>query len=418
MGENVHGLVDHLFRHESGRMVAALVRSLGPGQMDLAEEVVQDALLQALRKWPFSGVPEKPGAWLYRVARNLALDRLRRSANFRGKGDDVRRSMAAVTVPEETALPGELTDDQLRLVFLCCHPEVPRDSRVALTLKTVGGFSVDEIARGFLARKTTIAQRLVRAQRRIRERRLPFEVPPPDELPERLDTVLEVLYLMFNEGYAAHDGDVLVRSDLCDEARRLVGELARLPLTRRPEVHALAALLAFQASRFAARVDDNGELVLLDEQDRNLWDRAAVAEGFQQLGESAAGTRRTTYHVEAAIAACHASAPNSAATDWGAILRFYDQLLRINPSPVVRLNRAVAVSRLHGPEVGLEALADLDGGALMDYHLFHATRGELLRRAGESQAAAAAYARALECSCSGPERRFLAHRLAMVQEPS
>lgn len=423
---DLDGLVDHLFRREAGRLVAVLTRCFGPAHLDLAEEVVQEALVRALRRWPFEGVPDEPAAWLFRVARNLALDRLRRSAVFRGKEAEIRRSLgrdpsaggapAAVPPQGDVYLEGEVSDDQLRLIFLCCHPELPRDGRVALTLKAVCGFSVREIARAFLARESTVAQRLVRAQRRIRQRRLPFEVPGPAELPERLDAVLEVLYLTFNEGYGASAGDALVRADLCREALRLAEHLAGLPGVRGPAVHALAALLAFQASRLPARADAAGEPVLLGEQDRSLWDRRLVARAFAHLERAATGDAVTAYHLQAAIAAHHASAPDAAATDWRAILGLYDQLLAVNPSPVVALNRAVALACLQGPEAGLAALEGIvDHPAVEDYHLLHATRGELLLRAGERAAAAGAFRRALACPSSEPERRFLERRLAGLE---
>ena len=394
-------------------MVAALTRSFGPAHLDLAEEVVQEALIQALKRWPFHGVPDNPGGWLYRVARNQALDRLRRDATFHGKEAEIRATLDAESKPEEAHLEGELTDDQLRLIFLCCHPELPRDARVALSLKTVCAFSVPEIARAFLAHKGTIAQRLVRAQRRIREQRIPFEVPSPGELPSRLDAVLELLYLMFNEGYGAHDGDALVRGDLASEALRLTGHLARLPATDRPTVHALASLLHFQASRLPARVDGDGNPVLLQEQDRALWDRSLIARAFAHLERAAAGDELSEYHVQAAIAAQHAAASSVDETDWQVILGLYDQLLVLNPSPIVALNRAVALARTRGPEAGLAALAEIkDDPAVESYYLLPATRGELLAQAGRRDAAADGYRQALACPCSEPERRFLLAKLA------
>jgi RNA polymerase sigma-70 factor (ECF subfamily) len=427
--------VDHLFRHEAGRMVAALTRSLGPARLQLAEEAVQEALLQALKRWPFLGVPEKCGAWLYRVARNRALDRLRRDASFRGKEEALRRSLLDAAPPDPEAgarLPGEVTDDQLRLIFLCCHPELPRDGRVALTLKTVAGFSVGEIARAFLVRGTTVAQRLVRAQRRIRQREIPFEMPDPQQLPERLDAVLEVLYLLFNEGYSAAGGDALVRADLCAEALRLTEHLAGYLesqfLEARPEApgeattsgeigsaaaHALAALLCFQASRLSARADERGDPVLLGEQDRSRWDQRLVRRAFAHLDRAAAGRRLTAYHLQAAIAAEHATADSLDATDWPAVLRLYDQLYALNPSPIVALNRAVALARVEGPAAALEALDPLaHDPAMAHYYLFHATRGELLRQLHHPTQAATAYRRALECSMTEPEARFLRRRLA------
>lgn len=417
---NVPQLVDHLFRHESGRMVAALTRSLGSAHLQLAEEVVQEALMQALRRWPFHGVPQRPGAWLHRVAHNLALDQLRRHTNFRHKEPEVRRrletaaAVAGHVKPPEAHLPGEVTDDQLRLIFLCCHPEVPRDGRVALTLKTVAGLSVREIARAFLCKESTMAQRIVRAQRRIREGNFPFEVPSPEELPGRLDAVLEVLYLTFNEGYGAHEGDDLVRRDLCDEALRLTVCLAASREVDLPAVHALAALMEFQASRLPARVDAHGELVRLADQDRSLWDRQRIHRAFLHLDCSARGDEQTVYHLQAAIAAHHAGAPSASSTDWAAILHLYDQLMARNPSPIVVLNRAVALARLEGPRAGLDTIKDLAGSTLKDYYLLHATRGELWTQLGQRTEAASALRQALQCRCSAPERRFLERRLAAL----
>jgi RNA polymerase sigma-70 factor (ECF subfamily) len=413
----VRGLVDHLFRREAGRMVAALTHSFGPAHLSLAEEVVQEALIEALRSWPFHGTPRNPVAWLYTVARNRALDRLRRDTSFRDKEPEIRRAlMAQVPEPEEPGFRREITDHQLRLIFLCCHPMLSRDGRVALTLKAALGFSVREIARGFLARKPTIAQRLVRAQRRIRERRIPFEFPAPEDLAERLDAVLEVLYLVFNEGYARHQGGDLIRADLCAEAVRLTVHLAELPLTERPAVHALAALVCFHASRLPARVDDGGNLVLLPDQDRTRWDWAMIRRAFRHLESASDGDRLTTYHVEAAIAAQHAGARSDADTDWSGILDLYDQLVTLNPSPVVVLNRAVALARVQGPAAGLAALEELDDApALEGYHLLPATRAALLLQVGKPGEAAAWFQRALACPCSDPERRFLMKKLAAAR---
>ena len=411
-GDSIDQLVDHLFRREASKMVAALTRSFGPAHLALAEEVVQDALLKALRRWPFHGIPEKPTAWLYRVARNLALDRLRRDTNFRGKEEAIRQRLEVAShgLDDEGGprFDGEVTDDQLRLIFLCCHPELPRDARVALTLKSVMGLSVREISRAFLSRETTIAQRLVRAQRRIRERRFAFEMPAGDELPARLDAVLEALYLLFNEGYGSHSGDALVRADLCREALRLARCLAAHPGLDRPETHALAALLGFQASRLPARLDAAGALRRLADQDRGLWDRRTLGFAFAHLARATQGDEETVYHLQAAIAAHHAMAATTDATDWPAILGLYDRLLERNPSPIVALNRAVAVAHCQGPEAGLEAIAKIaDHPAVASYYLLEATRGEFLVRAGRPEEARAAYRAALECQPSDPERRFL-----------
>lgn len=418
--DSVHGLVDHLFRHEAGRMVASLTRSFGPTHLGLAEEVVQDALIQALRRWPFLGIPDKPSAWLYRVARNLALDRLRRDSTFRGKEDSIRRALQLdnESGPARIHLHDEVSDDQLRLIFLCCHPDLPLDARVALTLKTVGGFSVPEIARAFLAQPATVAQRLVRAQRRIKDREIPFELPPTGELESRLESVLEVLYLMFNEGYATSDGTELVRSDLCAESLRLSSHLGSLEATARPAVHALSSLLLFQASRLPARVDKEGNLVLLHHQDRSLWHRGLVQKAFEELEKATTGSDQSSYHLQAAIAAHHALATGDGDTDWPSILELYDRLLSLNPSPIVALNRAVAITRTHGPRSGLDALAAIETHpATRKYYLLPATRAELLTMLGDIKTAAQAYREALKCPCSAPERRFLEGRLHSLEKP-
>ena len=419
--DSVAARLDHLFRQEAGRLVALLTRGFGAARMDLAEEMVQEAMVRALRRWPYHGMPEDPAGWLYRVARNLALDHVRRDATFREKEPAIRDRLPTVSPAPETGLAGDITDDQLRLVFLCCHPALPRDSRVALTLKTVGGFSAAEIARGFLAREATVAQRLVRAQRRIRELGLRFELPGEKELPERLEAVFDAIYLMFNEGYAGHGGDRWIRRDLCAEALRLVVSLTRLQLPGfdvrlRARAHALASLLFFQASRLEARQDSAGGLVLLADQDRSLWDRRALRLGFAHLEKSGVGDRISPYHLQAHIASYHASAADDSGTEWSAILELYDQLARLEPTPVVLLNRAVAVAEVHGVEAALEAVAVLEQEVSLErYHLLHAVRADLLRRRGERAAAAEAYRRALELAGSTPERLFLGQRLAELE---
>ncbi|MEM1177779.1 MAG: sigma-70 family RNA polymerase sigma factor [Acidobacteriota bacterium] len=410
-GESVHGLVEHLFRHQAGRLVASLVRSFGSSHLQLAEEVVQEAMMAALKRWPYAGVPDQPAAWLHQVARNRALDRLRRDGRFRGREDAIRARLDLHTPPAESALSGEISDDQLRLIFLCCHPDLSADGRAALTLKLVGGFSVDEIARAFFAQRSTVAQRLVRAQKRIRDRGLELELPPPDQLPTRLDAVLEAIYLIFNEGYAAHRGDELVRRDLCAEALRLVEHLVTVESMASPAVRALAALLNFQGSRLNARVDAAGVLAPLELQDRSTWDGAMIRRGFAHLESAAAGDELSAYHLQAGIASHHALAPTDEATDWARILELYDLLRAVAPSPVVDLNRAVAAGRVHGPYAALAALDAIDDPKLADYYLLHAARADALRRLGEKEASASALRRALAAAPTGPERRVLEKRL-------
>jgi len=411
----VQDSIDHLFRRRAGQMVASLTRLFGLERLQTVEDAVQDALLQALRLWPYRGIPDEPGAWLATVARNRVLDRLRRRGTWRGKLDEVERSVVARISSGADGDPrfgSELDDDQLRLTFACCHPAIPRAGQVALTLKTVGGFSTAEIARAFLARESAIAQRLVRAKRRLRDCGARLEVPSPAELPERLGAVLEVVYLLFNEGYSALEGESAVRSDLCWEAMRLASLLTTHPSTRSPRAHALAALLHFQASRLATRTDPAGDLLLLEEQDRSRWDGAAIARGLKYLRASASGDEVSSYHLEAEIASCHALSPSFDATDWGRIVECYDRLRERTASPVVALNRAVALRHTEGADSALRALLRLEPEpALSDYAPYWVARGELLRLAGRRTEALNDYRRALQLSATAPVRRFLIRRL-------
>lgn len=395
-------------------MVAHLARLLGPAHLDLAEEAVQQAMLRALENWPYGGIPENPPAWLFRVAHNMAIDAVRRGQWIGEKRDVVMAelSRAAAATFQDPGIEEQFRDDELRMIVMCCHPEIPPDGRIALSLKTVGGFSVREIARAFLADDAAIAQRLVRAKRLIRERGLTLEVPRGAELERRLDSVLEVLYFMFNEGYTAHEGGQLIRQDLCGEALRL-GQLVASSSINEPRVDALVALMAFQASRIPARCDEAGNLILLEEQDRSRWDRDLIAFGFYHFERSIRGEFVSAYHIQAAIASVHARAANAAETDWGMILEQYDRLLELSPSPVVALNRAVALGKVYGAEKALAAIERLaEDPKLRDYYLLPAAQGHLLHELGKRDAAAACYRAALERRCSEPERRFLSGRLA------
>lgn len=409
-------LVDHLFRHQAGQMIATLTRIFGPRHIDLAEEVVQEALIKALQQWPYRGVPDNPLAWLIQVAKNRALDLLRREASLREKSEEIVRAFAAqedfanrrVGANEPLA---ELFDDTLGMIFMACHPAIPREGRVALTLKTVGGFGVSEIARAFLAKEPTIAQRLVRAKRLIRDEGLSFDLPGEGEMSARLDSVLEVLYLLFNEGYTAHAGENLVRADLAQEAIRLCSLVIRHPATDLPKCHALLSLMMFQAARLPARVGETGELSLLSEQDRSLWDRRMIYLAYKHLDAAAEGDEFTEYHLQAAIAGCHAAASSYELTDWAEIVRLYDLLVALNPSPVVALNRAVAVAKWKGPEAGIRAIEEISRHpAMQHYYLLPATLGELWREMGDAKKAADFYRQALNHPCSEPERRFLSKR--------
>jgi RNA polymerase sigma-70 factor (ECF subfamily) len=413
-------LVEHLFRRQAGIMVAHLTRLLGPAHIDLAEESVQDAMLRALGTWPHQGVPENPAAWLFRVAHNSAIDALRRKRLLGDKTDAIVAELSHASSAAQAAprIDEQIRDDELRMIFMCCHPEISREASVALTLKTIAGFSVPEIARAFFAPEATTAQRIVRAKRHIRERRLTLELPPGSELAQRLDSVLEVLYLMFNEGYAAHAGEQLIRHELCVEALRLARLLANSAVSQ-PSAHALVALMAFHAARFHERVDKSGDLILLQRQDRSRWDYGLIALGFHHFDQAIRGDNVSEYHVQAAIAATHARAPTAEATDWPLILALYDSLAAMNSSPVVLLNRVVAVSKVHGAEA---ALRDLDAlaeePALERYYLFLAVRGQLLSDLRRASEAAGCFRMALSCSCSEPERRFLRSRLADCGRPA
>jgi len=408
----VPALLDHLFRHSAGQMVATLARVFGPEHLELAEEVVQDALITAMQQWTLRGIPANPRGWLFQVARNRALDQLRRDANLRGKESEVARAFAGGSTSDDgsPAFAHELRDDQLRMMLMCAHPAIPAESRIALILKTVGGFSVDEIARAFLTKKETIAQRIVRAKKLIREERIPLELPSRSELPSRVATLLDVIYLMFNEGYSA------LARDVSAEAIRLGRALADHPATCGPAPDALLALMLLQAARLPARIDAAGELAILAEQDRDQWDQQLLVDGLHTLSRAAAGNRLTAYHVEAAIAACHAAAPSFEETDWRAIVGHYDVLLELKPSPVVALNRAVAIAMAESPAAGIAAIESISAHpALRDYLPLFATLGELWLRNGDSARAAEYFTRALELPGSMTEKRFLLRKLTAAR---
>jgi RNA polymerase sigma-70 factor (ECF subfamily) len=408
---SVHETVNAVYLSESRRVLATLIRLLG--DFDVAEEALHDAFRAALEQWPRDGVPANPRAWLVSAGRFKAIDGLRRRARFDAL--DETGSGADLAVVDEAAWADEesVEDDRLRLVFTCCHPALAPDAQVALTLREVCGLTTEEIARAFLTPAPTLAQRIVRAKAKIRDARIPYQVPGPAELPERLDTVLRVVYLVFNEGYSASQGESLTRADLSAEAIRLARLLSEL--LPEPEVLGLLALLLLQESRRAARTSPEGDLILLDDQDRTLWNRAQIAEGLTLAERALSSSQVGPYAVQAAIAAIHAQAETPEATDWSQIVALYDILAQIEPSPIVELNRAVAVAMRDGPEAGLELVDDiLARGELADYPLIHAARADLTRRLGRTAEARQSYANALGLTRQEPQRRFLEGRLAAL----
>jgi RNA polymerase sigma factor (sigma-70 family) len=412
--EDVFQLVEHLFRHESGKMVAILARIFGLEHLSLAEDVVQEALARALQTWPFYGVPQNPSAWLMRTSRNLALDVVRREKVFRDKEAEIVHLMdrPGVTLANSGAMEEEIPDDRLRLIFVCCHPVIPVEAQAALALRTLCGFSVTEISRAFLTTEAAIAKRLTRAKQKIREAGVAFEIPAGPELAPRLEGVLQSLYLLFNEGYKASSGDKLVREEICREAIRLAELLARHPAGDQPATHALLALMLLNAAHFPGRVDSAGNLLRLQDQDRSLWDKGLIARGMFHLARSADGTDITRYHLQAGIAACHCVAADYRSTDWERILELYDRLMEFEDSPVVALNRAVALANVHGPGAGIGAIEQMRHRAQLEsYHLLYAVLGELEAQVGNAAGAAAHFRRALNLADIESERRFLQDRI-------
>jgi RNA polymerase sigma-70 factor (ECF subfamily) len=412
--EEISGVVEHLFRHEAGKMVATLTRIFGIEHLSLAEDVVQEALARALQTWPFYGVPKNPSAWIMRASRNLALDVVRRRKVFQNKQAEIIRLMdRQSTAPDEAIFSeDEISDDHLRLMFVCCHPAIPADAQVALALKTLGGFGVTEISRAFLTTDAAIAKRLTRAKQKIREAQIPFEIPAGEELAPRLESVLQSLYLLFNEGYKASTGDNLVREELCDEAIRLAELLVQHRAGNQPKTHALLALMLLNAARFPTRLDSEGNLLRLKEQDRTRWDQTIIARGMFHFAQSAAGDELSEYHLQAGIAACHCAAKDYESTDWRQILSLYDRLIEFDQSPVVALNRAVAFAKIHGPQAGIAAVAAIRSSQkLKSYYLLYAVLGEFESQLDHKQTAAEHFRRSFELAETKSERAFLLKRL-------
>ena len=414
--EQLSKTIETLYRSESGRVLATLVRLLG--DLDLAEEAMHEAFAAALEFWSQTGIPDKPRPWLISTARFKAIDAIRRRARF----DGAQRDLVAHMESRVNDAPGgneetgdeEIEDDRLRLIFTCCHPALPPEGQVALTLREICGLTTEEIARAFLVTPATLAQRIVRAKAKIRETPIPYEAPTPQELPERLDAVLQVVYLVFNEGYSAAAGAEVTRAEITGEAIRLGRLLAGLQ--PEPEVNGLLALMLLQESRRVARTSPAGELILLEHQDRALWNREQIAEGAGLVEKALSSRRFGPYTLQAAIAAVHAEAESTAATDWRQIVALYNQLVRIQPSPVAYLNRAVAIAMCDGPEAGLKHIdAVLEHGELANYYLAHSARAELYRRLGRTAEARASYERALALTQQEPERQFLQERIRQLK---
>lgn len=413
---DVSNLTDHLFRQEASKLVAVLTNIFGIERLQLAEDVVQEAMVRALQTWPYYGVPKNPAAWLMQAARNLALDTIRREKSFHEKQSQIIAHIEQWPGEAEggssPAFENEIKDDRLRMMFVCCHPLISREDQVALALKTLCGFNPAEIAKAFLTTEAAVAKRLTRAKQRIRETGIRFEIPEGEELTRRLDAVLQSLYLLFNEGYKASRGDSLVREDLCREAIQLTSALAEHPAGNRPRTHALLALMLLNAARIPSRLDGEGNLLRLQDQDRSRWHQPLISRGMFHLAQSAAGDELSEYHLQAGIAAVHCTASDYAATDWRQILELYDRLVEFDDSPVVALNRAVALAEVHGAQAGIEAVGAIQNlQSLESYYLLHAVLGEFELRLNHTRAAAEHFRKALQLAEIKSEQLFLAGRI-------
>jgi RNA polymerase sigma factor (sigma-70 family) len=415
MQENqVHQLVGHLFRHEAGKMAAVLTRLLGFNSLEFAEDIVQDTLLQAMSTWKFKGIPENPSAWLYTVAKRKAIDAIRQRQIHSRHHAEISQALNSEWVLAPTIknlfLENEIEDSQLRMIFACCHPSIPYESQLALTLKTLCGLNISEIAHSFLTNEETVIKRLYRAREKIREENISLDAPVPAKLPGRLDAVLHSLYLLFNEGYNSSHPDQLIRHDLCEEAMRLCLLLVRNQVTNTPKANALLALMCFQVSREDARMHTDGSIILLKDQDRSRWSQPLIERGKFYLEQAAEGDAFSEYHIEAAIAGSHSRVPSFEKTDWQSIIRLYAALYRIKPSPIVALNHAIAVGYGESPRQGLKALKEIH--ELEDHYLYHAALGDFLSAIGENEQARASYAQALLLTSSNVEKKLLGEKIA------
>lgn len=409
-------LAEHLFRQESGRLVGVLTGIFGINRLQLAEDVVQEALSRALQVWPYYGVPDNPAAWLMQTAKHLALDLIRREKSFSEKESKIavfiEQASSEPSADEAPMFDDEIKNGRLRLMFACCHPEIPPESQIALALKTLCGFSPLEIAKAFLSTEAATAKRLTRARQRIQELGIPFEIPSGPELNPRLDAVLHILYLLFNEGYKASSGENLIREDLCHEAIQLANHLVEHPVGDQPRTHALLALMLLNAARLSARVDNDGNILRLKEQDRSRWDASLIGHGMMHLHRAAAGDELSKYHLQAGISACHCMAPDYASTDWTSILGLYNRWMQIDASPVVALNRAVAVANVHGPQEGIDAVESIPNRKHLDaYYLVYAVLGEFEAQLGNQRGAIYNFRKAQRLTDVTSEHAFLEKRL-------
>lgn len=415
---SINESVDHLFRHHSGQMVSVLSRLFGLEKLDLIEDAIQEAMIKALKLWAFQGIPQNPRAWLIEVAKNKIFDQLRRSKKFEATNEEFENAaeyLQNLEKNDSVRFANEVSEDVLRMMFACCHPSISPDSQVALTLKTVSGFSVGEIASAYLSKEESIAKMLTRAKQKLRQNKIRLEMPSPSKLNLRLETVLKVLYLMFNEGYNSAKGEKLIRNDLCFEAIRLGKILAQHPVTNLPKVHALIALFYFQGARLNTRFDENGDILLLAEQNRNLWNKQMIAEGLKHFRLSAKGEELSDYHLEAEIASIHAIAKDFSSTDWRRILSCYEILSERSNSPIIKLNKTIALAKIEGAEKGLRELEKLrENSELQEYLLFHITLGDLQNETGNHSEAIISYRKSEKLATNETVKRFVRKKIEEI----